>query len=101
MVSVNNWIEYQGGRTPVTDTGWVILAIKGDRTGCPWIDFGQQALQRRHPLVRACAPFGYVSDVDHVHCFYFGGKLLLTPGVRMTGLVVIFAWRSLPLVFAV
>ena len=32
MVFVNNWVKYQGGRTPVTDTGWVIPMIKSDRT---------------------------------------------------------------------
>ena len=39
MVSVDDWIEYQGGRTPVTDTGWVVPAIEGDRTRRPWVEF--------------------------------------------------------------
>ena len=37
----------------------------------------------------------------HVHCLYFGGKLLLTPDVRLTGLFIVFAWRSLYLVFGI
>ena len=39
-----------------------------------------------------------MSDLDHVHCFHFGGKLLLTPSVRLTGIIVVLDWRSLPLV---
>ena len=39
MVSVNDRIEYQGRRTSVKDTGWVVPAIKGDRTTRPWVEF--------------------------------------------------------------
>ena len=42
-----------------------------------------------------------MSDIDLVHCFYLGGKLFLTPGVRLTGLVIIHTWRSLSLVFGI
>ena len=44
-------------------------------------------------------PFGNVSVIDHVHYFHLGGKLLLAPGVRLTGLIIILTWWSLPLVF--
>ena len=39
--------------------------------------------------------------VYHVHCLYFGGKLLLTPGVWLASFVVVVAGRLLPLVFGV
>ena len=38
----------------------------------------------------------------HVYCFYFGGKLLQTPGVRLASLfVVAVTGRPLPLVFGI
>ena len=43
-----------------------------------------------------------VCRVYHVHCFYFGGKLLLTPGIWLVCLfVVAITWRPPPLVFGV
>ena len=43
-----------------------------------------------------------VCHVYHVHCFYFGGKFLLTPGVWLVSLFVVdFTVRPLPLVFGV
>ena len=43
-----------------------------------------------------------VCHVYHVHCFYFGGKLLLTPGVWLASLfVVAITRRPLPLVFGI
>ena len=39
MVSVDDGIKYQGRRTSVTDTGWVVPAIEGDRTSRPWVEF--------------------------------------------------------------
>ena len=40
--------------------------------------------------------------VYHVYCFYFGGKLLLTPGVWLASLFVIaVTGRPLPLVFGI
>ena len=47
-------------------------------------------------------PCRVVCHVYHVHCFYFGGKLLLTPGVRLASLFVIaVTGRPLPLVFGI
>ena len=41
-------------------------------------------------------------DIYHIHCFYLGGKLLLSPCVRLTRLlVIVVAWRPLSLVFGV
>ena len=43
-----------------------------------------------------------VCYVYHVHYFYFGGKLLLTPGIWLVSLfVVAITGRFLPLVFGV
>ena len=43
-----------------------------------------------------------VCHVYHVHCFYFGGKLLLTPGIWLVSFfVVAITGRPLPLVFGV
>ena len=43
-----------------------------------------------------------VCHVYHVHCFYFGGKLLLTPGIWLVSLfVVAITGRPPPLVFGV
>ena len=39
IISVDDRIEYQGSRTSLTDTGWVIPTIKGDRTSQPWVEF--------------------------------------------------------------
>ena len=84
----------------MTDTGRVVPAIESDRTGRPWVEFWGDWLHRVDvPEGLLVLPFGYVSDVDDVHYFYFGGKLLLIPGVLLTGLIVILAWRFLPLVF--
>ena len=47
-------------------------------------------------------PCRVVCHVYHVHCFYFEGKLLLTPGVQLASLVVIaVTGRPLPLVFGI
>ena len=47
-------------------------------------------------------PCRVVCHVYHVHCFYFGGKFLLTPGVWLVSLFVVdFTVRPLPLVFGV
>src|SRR5215216_6647893 len=98
MVSVNDWIKYQGGRTPVMDTGWVVPAIEGDRTGCPMIEFwGDRLYGIDVPECALALLFGNVSDIDHVHCFPFGGKLLLAPGVLLSGLIVVFTWSPFTL----
>ena len=47
-------------------------------------------------------PCRVVCHVYHVHCFYFGGKLLLTPGIWLVNLSVVpIAWRPPPLVFGI
>ena len=47
-------------------------------------------------------PCRVVCRVYHVHCFYFGGKLLLTPGIWLVSLfVVAITGRPPPLVFGV
>ena len=47
-------------------------------------------------------PSGVVCHVYHIHYFYFGGKLLLTPGVWLASLFVIaVTGRPLPLVFGI
>ena len=43
-----------------------------------------------------------VCYVYHVHCFYFGGKLLLTPGIWLVSLLLVaITGRPLPLVLGV
>ena len=39
MESIDDWIEDQGGRTSMMDTGRVVSAIEGDRTSRPRIEF--------------------------------------------------------------
>ena len=47
-------------------------------------------------------PYRGVCHVYHVHCFYFWGKLLLTPGVWLVSFfVVAVTGRPLPLVFGI
>ena len=47
-------------------------------------------------------PCSVVCHVHHVHYFYFGGKLLLTPGIWLVNLSVVpIAWRPPPLVFGI
>ena len=47
-------------------------------------------------------PCSVVCHVYHGYCFYFGGKLLLTPGSWLVNLFVIaITGRSFPLIFGV
>ena len=47
-------------------------------------------------------PHRVVCHVYHVHCFHFGGKLLLTPGIWLVSpFVVAITWRPPPLVFGI
>ena len=57
MVSINYWVEHQGSRSSVPETGWVVAVIKSDRAGRPGVEFGGNEL---------C-----VSCLDHVYCFDF------------------------------
>ena len=86
----------------MTDTSWVIPAIKGDRTGRPWVKFGGNGLNGVD--ISECAfalPFWDMSDIDHVHCVDLQWKFLLSPRVRLARFVLVFALISLPLVFGV
>ena len=88
--SINNWIEDQRDRTSMTDTGRVVSAIKSDRVGRPWVELWGDWLHRVDVPKRAFAPpLGDMGSVYHVHRFDLRGKLLLSPCVRRTGLLVI------------
>ena len=87
MVSINYWVEHQGIRSFVSDTGRVVPVIKSDRAICPGIELGGYEL---------C-----VSCVYHVHRFDFWWELFLAPGVRLARLILLFAWCFPSLVFGV
>ena len=57
MESVDDWIEDQSCRTSMTDTGWVVLSIEGDRAGRPMVKFGGDGLYSVCVSERAFAPF--------------------------------------------
>ena len=80
----------------------MIPAIKGDRTGRPWVELGGDGLDGID--VSKCAfalPLWDMSDIDHVHCFDLRWKFLLSPRVRLARFILVFALRSLPLLFGV
>ena len=84
------------------DTCQVIPAIKGDRTGRPWLELGGDGLDSID--VSKCTfalPLWDVSDIDHVHCFDLRWKFLLSPRVRLARFVLVLALRSLPFMFGV
>ena len=86
----------------MTDTSRMIPAIEGDRTGRPWVEFGGDRLYSIH--VSECVfalSLWDVSDINHVHCFDLRWKFLLSPRIRLARFVLVFALRSLPLVFGV
>ena len=86
----------------MTDTSRMIPAIKGDRTGRPWVQFGGDVLYSIH--VSECAfalPLWDMSDINHVHCFDLWWEFFLSPCVRLVRFVLVFALRSLPPVFGV
>ena len=87
----------------MTDTGRMFPAIKGDRAGRPWIEFRGDWLYRIDVPERSFAPpLGDMCSIYHAHHFNLRGKLLLSPCVGGTGLlVVVFALRSLILVFSI
>ena len=86
----------------MTDTSGMVPSIESDRIGGPRVELWGDWLQRIYVPERTLPlPFGDVSDVDHVHYFHLGGKLLLAPGVRLTGLTIVLTLRSLFLVLGV
>src|SRR4051812_15842478 len=87
----------------MTDTDWVVLAIKSDRTGRPLIKcWGNRLYGVGVPQCTLALPYRGVHHVYHVYHFYFGGKLLLTPGVWLASLfVIVVTGRPLPLVFGI
>ena len=42
-----------------------------------------------------------MSDINHVHCFNLRWKFLLSPRIRLTRFVLVFALRTLPFVFGI
>ena len=88
MVSVNYWVEHQGGRTSMSGTSRMIPAIESDRAGRPWVEFGGDGLYGVY--VSECAfalPLWDMSDVNHVHCFdfrweFFSVHLCSAGGIR-------------------
>ena len=80
----------------------MIPAIKGDRTGRPWVEFGDGGLYSVY--VSECAfalPLWDMSDIDHVHRFGLWYKFLLSPRVWLARFILVFALRSLSFVFGV
>ena len=84
----------------MTDTGQMVPAIKGDRAGRPWVEFWGDWLYRIDVPERVLVlPLGDMGTVYHVHRFDLRGKLLLSPCVRWTGLlIVVLTLRPLLLV---
>ena len=103
MEPIDNWVEDQGCRTFMTDTGWVVLAIKSDWAGRPLVKFwGDWFYDVGVPWCALALPCRGVRHVCHVYGFYFGGKLLLNPGIRLASLFVIaVTGRPLPLVVGI
>ena len=87
----------------MTDTGRMVLAIEGDRTGRPWVVLWGDWLHRVDvPECALALPLGDVGGVYHVHCFDPRGKLLLSLCVWRPGLlVIVLALRSLFFVFGI
>ena len=86
----------------MTDTSWMIPAIKGDRTGRPWLELGGDGLNGVDIAECALAlPLWDMSDIDHVHCFDLRWKFLLSPRVWLARFILIFALRSLSFVLDV
>ena len=102
MVSINYWVEHQGSRSSVPDTGWMIPVIKSDRAGRPGIEFGGDGLYRVYVSECAFAPFLWnVSCVNHIHCFDFWWEFFLFPSARLARLILVFTWRLPPLMFGI
>ena len=89
MVSINDWVGYQGRRTSMPDTGWVVLAIEGDRTSRPWVGFwGDRLYGVDVPFCTLALPLGDMCDIYHVHYFYLRGEFLLSPYVLWAGIYI-------------
>ena len=73
MVSINYWVEHQGSRSSMPDTGRVVPVIKSDRAGYLGVEFGGNELD--------------VSYMDHVYCFDFWWEFFCPP---------VFGWRGSP-----
>ena len=87
MVSINYWVEHQGSRSSVPDTGRVVPVIKSDWAIFLGIELGGYEL---------C-----VSGVYHVYRFDFLWELFLAPGIRLARLILVFAWCFPSLMFGV
>ena len=102
MVSVNYWVEHQGGRSSVPDTSRVVPAIKGDRAGRPGIELGGNGLNNVYVCECAFArSLWNVSYVNHIHCFDFWWEFFLSPSVRLARLILVFTWRLPPFMFGI
>ena len=87
----------------MTDTGRMVPAIKGDRTGRPWVELWGDWLHRIDVPERTFAlPLGDMGSIYRVHRFNLGRELLLPPCVRWPWLlVIVLALLSLLLVFGI
>ena len=87
MEPIDNWIDDQSCQTFGTDMAKF---------------WGDQLYGVCVPWCAPALPCGGVRHVYHVYGFHFGGKLLLTPGIRLASLFVIaVTGRPLPLVFGI
>ena len=74
----------------MTDTGRMVPANEGDRSGQPSVEFWGDWLHRVDVPERALAlPLGDVGSIYHVHHFNLWGGLLLSPCVRWPGLLAL------------
>ena len=87
----------------MTDTGRMVPAVEGDRTGGPWVELWRDWLHRIDvPECALAFPLGDVGSIYHVHHFDLRGKFLLSPCVRRTGLlVIVLTWRPLLLILGI
>ena len=76
----------------MTDTSEVVPAIKGDRTGGPWVELWGDWLYQKYALEHALVlPLGDVGSVYHVHRSHLWGEPLPSSGVRLPGLLLVIA----------
>ena len=72
------------------DTGRVVPTIESDRAQRPLVEFWGDWMYRVDVPKRTLAlPLGDVGGIYHVHRFDLRGKLLLSPCVRLPGLLVV------------